>query len=472
MKWDFRLKMILSAFLVVWISSSALVGCATPVNAAKLDELTLQETKTALKNAYIYTLPLAMVNATREKMLLLAPSNTLVHTKKLSDSDTRIVVTPNVDTLYSQAFLNLSKEEAMVLEKPAAERYYMIQVMNAYTDNIQILGTGADGQDANTYLFTRKDYKGKVPPGMMHIKVDTDMVWILIRIVCADAADYPNVYALQEKTKLMPLENYLSGEPYVPEPEESPHDSSFVPIQYVMSLPAKAYFDIANQLMVNNPPKVQDKAMMRELAKVNVGPGLVFDDSILGENKAAFWQQIKAEANLAAAQETLGFNTSNGAWSYFDKPIGDYGTEYGYRAMVSLRGLAANPIDSAVYAKTTVDGAGNPLNGSNQYKIHFEKDALPPVEDFGFWSITVYGQDDFLIANEENKYAITDRTPFVKNADGSLDLYVSMEVPQNVDPANWLPVLPADFHLFLRIYVPSKDVAKGKWSTPTIEKME
>ena len=167
-----------------------------------------------------------MVNATRE-MLLLAPS---IHWS-IPNCQFRYADCRHTECgYYSQAFLNLSKEEAMVLEKPAADRYFMIQVMNAYTDNIQILGTGADGQDANTYLFTRKDYKGKVPPGMMHIKVDTDMVWILIRIVCADAADYPNVYALQEKTKLMPLENYLSGEPYVPELEESPHDSSFVPI--------------------------------------------------------------------------------------------------------------------------------------------------------------------------------------------------------------------------------------------------
>lgn len=463
---------IVAAFVVGSLSFSALPGYGTQAQAALQNPLTPQETTTALKAAYIYTIPLLMVNATREKSLTLGPTNALVHSTKLSDYNTKFVVTPNVDTLYSQAFLNFDKEPAMVLEKPPSDRYYMIQVMNAFTDTQAILGTGSDGQAANQYLFTRSDYRGKVPNGMQHIKIDTDLAWVFIRIGCADESDYPDIYSLQSQTKLMPLANYLSGEPYTPEPEAPPHDSSFIPIRYVMGLSAKAYFDLANLLLIDNPPKVLDKAIMEKLARINVGPGLVFDDSILGSDKAAAWLQIKTEANQAGARETLDFNTTMGVWSYFDKPIGDYRREYTYRAMVALRGLAANPIDAAVYARTYLDGEGNRLNGTNVYRIHFEPDQLPPVEDHGFWSITVYGQDDFLLDTETDKYAITDRSPCLLNGDGSLDIYLAQTVPDGVDPANWLPVLGADFHLFLRVYVPDDDVAKGKWTAPTLEKID
>lgn len=464
------LKVFLSLILAACLSTAAVSSTAT-VYAGE-DALTLEETKEALKSAYIYTLPLQMINATREKALLMAPSNALFHTRKLSDDKMRAVVTPNVDTLYSQVFLDFSRQEAMVLEKPAADRYYMIQVMNAYTDTLEILGTGADGQAANKYLFTSKDYRGEVPKGMVHVRAETDLVWVLIRIECADAADYPAIYELQAKTSLMPLANYLSGEPYVPEPEPTDHDLSFIPIQYVMGLSLKEYFDSANQLMSANPPKPRDRAMMKILAGVNVGPGMTFDDTILGEDPTLLWRQIRNEANLEAAAETMAFNSPNGAWSYFDRPIGDYGKEYSYRAMVSLRGLAANPIRAAVYARTHADEAGAQLNGAHQYRIHFEKDALPPVRDYGFWSVTAYGPDDFLIPNDADKFAITDRAPFVMNADGSLDLYLAQTVPEGIDPANWLPVGDEDFHLFLRIYLPSQDVAKGKWTTPTIVRMD
>ena len=140
--------------------------------------------------------------------------------------------------------------------------------------------------------------------------------------------------------------------------------------------------------------------------------------------------------------------------------------------MVSLRGLGANPVDAAVYARTNIDETGNRLHGVNQYRIHFEPGQLPPVEDFGFWSVTVYGPDDFLMQTEYDKYAITDRSPYVLNADGSLDLWLAQTVPEGVDPANWLPVKATEFHLFLRVYVPLDDVAKGKWNAPTIEKIQ
>lgn len=435
-----------------------------------------QETKATLERACLYSLPLAMVYATMQKSTNAAqagernaPVNQLFHHNKLADSNSKLVVTPNVDTVYSQAFLDLSREAALVLEKPKTDRYYAIQVMNAYSDTIAVLGTGNDGQGKQAYLFTREGYKGDVPKGVKRVTVNTDLIWVVARIVCDGERDLRNVSALQKSTRLLPLKNYVSGKNYAPEAGQYDKRKDFVPVNHVMQMSAKAFFDQINRLMVGNPPQKQDEEITKVLAAVNVGAGKTFDPSVLGEDPEGAWDDIKKAADKNAIAETARFNTRNGIWSYFDKPIGDFGTEYGYRGLVALRGLGANPVEAAIYAKTSADSTGAALSGKNAYKIHFEPNALPPVEKYGFWSITVYGQDDFLIPNKENKYAITDRTPFVKNADGSVDLYVSKELPVGVDKANWLPVSDNAFHLFLRIYLPAKEVRNGTWNTPAIE---
>ena len=102
--------------------------------------------------------------------------------------------------------------------------------------------------------------------------------------------------------------------------------------------------------------------------------------------------------------------------------------------------------------------------------MRFEKGALLPVQEGGFWSVTAYGDDDFLIANPLNRYCINDRTPVTYNADGSLELLLQPEAPKDEDPlkANWLPTGQGGFHLFLRIYCPDRTRIDGGWKAPSV----
>ena len=123
--------------------------------------------------------------------------------------------------------------------------------------------------------------------------------------------------------------------------------------------------------------------------------------------------------------------------------------EYDYRAMVAWRGLGANPVSAAIYASANKDSSGQALEAGTRYKVRFEKGALPPVQEGGFWSVTAYGDDDFLIANPLNRYCINDRTLVTYNADGSLELLLQPEAPKDEEPlkANWLPTEQDEFFL-------------------------
>lgn len=131
--------------------------------------------------------------------------------------------------------------------------------------------------------------------------------------------------------------------------------------------------------------------------------------------------------------------------------------------MIALGGLGANTLDVAMYTKTNKDETGAEMNGSHVYQIHFK--TLPPVLDNGFWSVTAYGSDDFLIDNPLNRYAINDRSAFELNEDGSLDIIVSASQPEQI--GNWLPVNENEFHLYMRIYTPDMEAIET-WDAPAI----
>ena len=118
----------------------------------------------------------------------------------------------------------------------------------------------------------------------------------------------------------------------------------------------------------------------------------------------------------------------------------------------------------AIYPKVDNDHNGEALNGAKEYVIHME--SAPPVLKDGFWSITAYGQDDFLIKNPINRYCINDRSKCKYNEDGSLDIIVSKE-SQDSNMENWLPVGEGEFHLYMRIYYPDMNEISN-WKPPVI----
>ena len=431
--------------------------------AASADSETDENIWETVEDAYVYAFPLVLMDATEtsatnteEAVSEKAPVNQFIHSVALADAQFRTVVTPNVDTIYSQVWYDLS-EEPMVYELPETDRFCKVQVLDGWTNTAAVL------DKAGAYAITLSTWEGELPEGVTRIDVPTSMAWSITRIVLSGEEDLPNVYAIQEKMKLMPLSDYISGDIYEPPKGSYSEENDYIPVDKVLSMDPVTFFNKANELMVKNSPAAADKEMLEKIAVVNIGPGMEFDISVLTGDVAENWKTMLTEIRLKLIKEGQKFSKKLGQWDYFGEPIGDFNTEYAYRALVALAGLGANTVEVALYPKLEQDADGNTLTGKKSYLLHFE--SYPQVLDGGFWSVTAYGDDDFLIDNPIDRYCINDRSGLQANDDGSVDVILSEDAPE--DTTNWLPVGDGGFHLYMRIYTPDMD-ALETWTAPTI----
>ena len=449
------------------IVSAALVlsGYSSNVQvfAAADDSETDENIWETVEDAYVYAFPLVLMDATEtsatnteEAVTGKAPVNQFIHSVALANAQFRNVVTPNVDTIYSQVWYDLG-EEPMVYELPETDRFCKVQVLDGWTNTAAVL------DKAGAYAITLSTWEGELPEGVTRIDVHTSMAWSITRIVLSGEEDLPNVYAIQEKMKLMPLSDYISGDIYEPPKGSYSEENDYIPVDKVLSMDPVTFFNKANELMVKNSPAAADKEMLEKIAAVNIGPGMEFDISVLTGDVAENWKTMLTEIQLKLIKEGQKFSKKLGQWDYFGEPIGDFNTEYAYRALVALAGLGANTVEVALYPKLEQDADGNTLTGKKSYLLHFE--SCPQVLEGGFWSVTAYGDDDFLIDNPIDRYCINDRSGLQANDDGSVDVILSEDAPE--DTTNWLPVGDGGFHLYMRIYTPDMD-ALETWMAPTI----
>lgn len=446
------------------LSTAAAVVCAAtllPVEKAAAAQQTLTA-QSLLEQAYLYAFPLVLMDATRKVSTntetpnsTRAPINQFIHAEKLADAASRAVVTPNVDTIYTQAFLDVGSEP-MLYGVPQTDRFFNVQVLDAWTNTAAVL------EAPGLYAITRSDWQGELPEGVQRIDVPTTRVWTIARIVLSGQEDLPNVRAIQDKMQLMPLSAYQMDRWTAPAGTYDPA-YDFVPVQHVLALSPQEFFDTANQLMETNPPAAADAPVLRELAALHVGPGEKFDDKALGLFSGLRWKLMLLQLKGKLKAEAANYAQQMGQWIYYGDPIGDFGTAYTYRAMVALMGLGANTTDVAIYPKTDVDSTGAVLTSKKTYTLHIE--AEPPTKEKGFWSVTAYGEDNFLIDNAIDRYCVNDRSGLHRNPDGSIDIILSKEAPE--DTTNWLPVGEGDFHLFLRIYKPDTAALEG-WQPPVV----
>ena len=327
--------------------------------AASVDSETDENIWETVEDAYVYTFPLVLMDATEtsatnteEAATEKAPVNQFIHSVALADAQFRTVVTPNVDTIYSQVWYDLS-EEPMVYELPETDRFCKVQVLDGWTNTAAVL------DKAGAYAITLSTWEGELPEGVTRIDVPTSMAWSITRIVLSGEEDLPNVYAIQEKMKLMPLSDYISGDTYEPPRGSYSEENDYIPVDKVLSMDPITFFNKANELMVKNPPAAADKEMLEKIAAVNIGPGMEFDTSVLTGDVAENWKTMLTEIRLKLIKEGQKFSKKLGQWDYFGEPIGDFNTEYAYRALVALAGLGANTVEAALYPKIEQDADGN-----------------------------------------------------------------------------------------------------------------
>ncbi|MDM0026488.1 DUF1254 domain-containing protein [Variovorax saccharolyticus] len=419
------------------------------------------EARAVAKDAYIYAFSMLENYNTMYKQLADPAGREYVggfgkfrHYSQLYTPENRDVVTPNNDTPYSWAWLDL-RAEPWVVSVPAVanKRYYVQQWVDLYTYNFAYLGSRATGNEAGSYMIAGPHWKGKPPPGIKRVfRSETDIVMTLTRTALNGPDDIEAVKAVQAGMRLEPLSSFrkTAAPPAAPAVTFPPYD--------VAKARSHDFIGYLNFLLqFTQPPNKSEIALMKRFSTIGIGPGKPFDASTVPpETLAAIDAGVK-DAQTAMAEKVKVTLSSNGLFG----TRADLKNDYMKRAIAAEMGLYGNSLVEAWYGGYVGDG-------SKPSTIHFAPGQLPPAKFF--WSMTLYTLPDrFLYANELKRYSIGDRTPGLKrDADGGLTLHVGHTSPGPDKESNWLPAPDGPYSAVGRIYGPSKEAMNGTWKLPPL----
>jgi hypothetical protein len=425
-------------------------------------------------NAYLYFYPLLSMDVTRlqatnieaGKRLLFGPANTFSNAPAFPPGDFKAVVRPNFDTLYSSAFLDMTKEPVIVSVPDTNGRYYMLPMLDMWTDVFASPGWRTTGTSAQDFLIVPIGWSGVAPSGVTWVEAPTPIVWIIGRTKTDGPADYVAVNKIQVGFKITPLSQW--GKPVTPvEVTVDPNiDMKTPPKIQVEMMEGKRYFAYAAELLKSVRPHPTDEPIIEQMRRLGIERGRSLDlDTLDPAVKKALELAPKAAQQLMAWKARSMARVANG-WSMNTDIMGVYGNNYLKRALVAQFGLGANLPEDAIYPLSLVDSAGRALDGASSYTIHFERNQTPPVD--AFWSVTLYDKEGYQVPNSLNRFALSSWMPLKYNVDGSLDLLIQNGAPDADIEGNWLPAPKGEFNLTMRLYAPRSEALTGKWNPPPV----
>ena len=424
--------------------------------------------------AYLYGYSLVLMETTRhlttESDQGQVSINQFAHARGFPDHQFRLVVRPNCDTLYSSAWIDLTAEPIVLSVPDMGDRYYVMPLMDAWTNVFAYVGTRTTGSGPGHYMIAGPDWKGHVPEGVQIIQSPTNLTWLIGRIQANGRQDLPSVHQLQDKLALTLLSRWPSGAPNPAvsidkQPESRTLDTKAV----VAAMSPSEFFSTLARMMGKQPPAASDAPILKTLAGFGIIPGKPFNLEEIGFLRR--WMLAKAvEVTRKKMVEIAASDRSSiNKWTIPPDILGNYGTSYDVRALVSMVGLGALKPAEAVYPMTNMDITGKLLSGSHRYNIHFDAGQTPPVD--AFWSLTMYDERGFLINNPIHRYALGNRDALEFNSEGSLDILIQHHSPET-KKSNWLPAPAGNFAVTLRLYLPRAEFLDGTWKLPPIERID
>jgi hypothetical protein len=352
-------------------------------------------------------------------------------------------------------------------------------MLDMWTDVFASPGWRTTGTQAGTFLIAppgwRPDLRDRfieefrLPKDTQRIDAPTPYVWIIGRTKTDGPPDYEAVHKIQAGYKVTALTEWGKA----PRPVEVKIDPSVdmktPPKIQVDTMPAGKYFAYAAELLKLHPPHLTDQPILAQMKRIGIEPGRSFDfDKLDPAVKKALERVPEAAQALMKWKVPTLARVVNG-WSMNTDTMGVYGNSYLKRAIVARIGLGAIPPEDAIYPVLFADADGVPPSGDNDYVCHFEPGGLPPAD--AFWSITMYDEHGFQVANPANRFAIGDRDRLTYNSDGSLDIYVQHTAPAGGPESNWLPAPAGPLGITMRIYAPRPEALDGRWHPPPLRRV-
>ena len=412
--------------------------------------------------AFEYAYPLYEFARTRFKAVQDASNlarygaNIVHHDRDLSDHRSRWVTTPNNDTLYSVAWLDLSggPVEVSVAAMPPG-RYWSVAFMDAFTNNFAMLGQRLDATGPVRVTLVGPGHHDTAPAGRV-IRAPGNDVWLLARWIVDGPADLPQAHAMQAGLQVVSPAANASGTPRV-EPTASTDPANFLAV--------------VNELLGRNPAPEHERPLLAQWSALGLRAGDTNAWASLDQALRDAWTSRIGPAHGALPKGSMRSRRMVQGWGLSPLQLGNYGDQYALRAGVALGGLGALEPLEAVYAGRQTDESGQVLDGRHRYRIGIPAEGIAADS---FWSISMYQQEPdgrlFFTDNAIRRYSIGDRTPgLARNADGSLDIWLAHEQPSDERArANWLPAPAGVFRVTLRAYLPRVELREGRAPMPTV----
>lgn len=402
-----------------------------------------------------------------------APWNTLGAARELLGPETRFV-TPNNDTLYLMAACDLSGGPLLLDVPDTHDRYYVLQFVDAWTNNVAYIGRRATGTAAGRYLLVGPGQAPTVPEGLTAVHLSTDVFMIVGRVAVDGPADLPAARATQDGFSLRPLDAGAPSGRGIPVP------TSDLPDDLV-------WWERMRLALAAFPPPAADSQLIADFGSLGLtatespyrdaSPEL---RSALGAGAAtgkAAIEQLMHRVNVSpngwqVTTHTFDYSLDTFELGTIDSPewrIADRAQAYAVRAIAARAGLWGNHGYEALYAIVWNDADGQPLDGANRYELRLP--AAMPVD--AFWSLTMYDVPEFhLVANPIDRYSIGDRSAgLVADPDGFVTIRIQAEDPGGDGSANWLPAPRARFRPVMRLYQPRPEALAAEYDLPPIRRV-
>jgi hypothetical protein len=432
---------------------------------------------------FIYGLPIVMSYGVMNEYAVdkssgqyKAPFNTLFNEARVFTYEDTAVITPNSDTPYSFAWLDL-RAEPIVFSVPAIDpkRYYALQLNDLNTYNFGYVGTRATGSDAGSYMVVGPRWTGVTPPGIKKVfRSSTDFCLALFRTQLFDPADIEAVKKIQAGYKTQSLSSFLNQ----PAPAAAPA-LSFP--KFEKDLVRTEFFEYLDFALQFAPPLPEERWIRDQLARIGVGPGKSFDFRSLSlEDKAEILLGMKeGERKVTEMVASLGKDINGWRVSAAFGDAAFFHGDWLLRAAAAKAGIYGNDAVEAMYPLGKVDADGKELDCSkSNYTLTFPAGQLPPVN--AFWSVTMYdGKTQLLVKNPIDRYLINSpMLPYMKlSSDGSLTIYIQNKSPGADKEANWLPAPDGPIYVVMRLYWPKTTppsilpAGEGTWKPPGFKRV-
>jgi len=417
-----------------------------------------------MEQAFTYAFPIAEMMRLRWSYLedpanpARGAANEIVHGRELVDHRRRVVTTPNNDTLYSRTILDLSTGPVRIHVPDTNGRYYSLAFYDVFSNHFATIGRRLTGTREGDFIVVGPRWRGELPENAKLVRSPSNDVLVLTRIVVDGPADLPAVRALQDGIRVASLDKGESQRPkgIAPAPGN-----------------AAAFVATVNQALALNEVPSYEMPLLERFASVGICGKTCSWDALPADVRAE-WDR-RFPAMLASLKKSIAGDAKPvDGWYYNPQQIGNFGTDYNYRAVVALNALLAMEPAEAVYPSAEADTRGDSLTGERKYRLQIPATGVPAD---AFWSLSMYElMDDgrlFFTANPINRYAIGDRTNGLKkNADGSIDILIQHEAPGDDKATNWLPAPKGQFRMVFRGYQPKSDIIDYRFRIPGVVRIE